>query len=175
MTPLPVSPHTFTLCHISAFLSGSRGISVSHLSLPRYFDVHDIRCTYPRFRSYVAVAICVRLWPVRSFRNALDSTTLPNRSFFYAQSLPHRRPPWITTATHSRDMLSQSGKYGAGAGTRTLNPLLTKQLLYHWSYVSMAGAERFELSPKVLETFMLPLHQTPIWRPRRVLIPLPPA
>ena len=64
---------------------------------------------------------------------------------------------------------------GADAETRTLNPLLTKQLLYHWSYVIMAGAERFELSPKVLETFMLPLHQTPIWRPRRVLIPLPPA
>lgn len=56
------------MCHavvLSAFLSGSRGISVSRLSLPKYY---------------------VRLWLVRSFRNAFSGATPPNRYFFYAWS-----------------------------------------------------------------------------------------
>lgn len=50
------------------------------------------------------------------FSNSFSSTTLPNCHLFNARTLLHRRPPWIPTATYSRDMLSQSGKLGRDTG-----------------------------------------------------------
>ena len=50
---------------------------------------------------------------------------------------------------------------GADAENRTLDILLTKQSLYHLSYISMAGVEGFEPSPTILETVMLPITPNP--------------
>ena len=64
---------------------------------------------------------------------------------------------------------------GADAENWTLDILLTKQSLYHLSYISMAGVEGFEPSPTILETVMLPITPNPYWRCVRDLNPWPPA
>ena len=89
---VPYYHHSMATCAmpvvLSAFLSGSRGISVSRLlKLPRYSCYGYGLCQLP---------------------HAFSGATPPNRNFFNARPR-FCVPPWIPTATHSRDMLSQSG------------------------------------------------------------------